>query len=280
MRRLPDILTAFLQLLDREQARTALAGSNPFAARVLESLDACTGVAPPPELQPLVTIPLPAPPAPAHAVEPPPPPAPPAARTARSPHGARKASAPRKRSAGAAGGAGRAIRFAGDGGGAQPQYHHAGMMGTFQELLGSHLDASTLGELLNGDDARLYALGERVASALPPLDQWEVRVVLARVCECECRADAARAAARCRALRAAARSCSTAASTAAAAPAARPLTAAAAAVACFTAAKTRACPRWTIYSPPSALIPPRTRSWRRWCSSARTAVAVAAGVLS
>jgi hypothetical protein len=33
-----------------------------------------------------------------------------------------------------------------------------------------------LGDLINADDERLLALGQRVASALPPLDQWEARL--------------------------------------------------------------------------------------------------------
>jgi hypothetical protein len=197
VRKLSDILSSFLQLLDREQARAALAGSNPFAARVLEALDASTGAAPAAPLQPLVVVPLPPPAAHAaalyaqqqqahaqhaqhahaHAHAPPP------QHIGRSPHGAgaRKATAPRKRSAGnangggGAGGASRSIRFAADAGGGVPSLALPPGVGSFQELLGGHLDASLLGELINGDDARLYALGERVASALPPLDQWEVR---------------------------------------------------------------------------------------------------------
>ncbi len=195
MRKLSDILSSFLQLLDREQARAALAGSNPFAARVLEALDASTGAAPAAPLQPLVVVPLPPPAAHAaalyaqqqqahaqhahahaHAH------APAQQHIGRSPHGGpRKATAPRKRSAGnanaggGAGGASRSIRFASDAGGGVPSLALPPGVGSFQELLGGHLDASLLGELINGDDARLYALGERVASALPPLDQWEVR---------------------------------------------------------------------------------------------------------
>ena len=172
MRSLSDILSAFVALLDREQARSALAASNAFAARVLEALDATAGAAAP-ELQPLVVVPLPQPASRLPAAPPPPAEQAPAQRDppGRSPGGARKPAAPRKRRAAGAAGAARSIRFAGGA-------HHDALppgIASFQELLGSQLDANMLDDLINGDDERLLALGQRVASALPPLDQWEAR---------------------------------------------------------------------------------------------------------
>lgn len=175
MRSLSDILSAFVALLDREQARSALGASNAFAARVLEALDATAGAAPP-ELQPLVVVPLPQPASRLPAA--PPAEQAPAQRDppGRSPGGARKPAAPRKRRAAGAAGAARSIRFAA---GAHHADAHAAALppgiASFQELLGSQLDANMLDDLINGDDERLLALGQRVASALPPLDQWEVR---------------------------------------------------------------------------------------------------------
>ena len=163
-----------MALLDREQARSALAASNSFAARVLDALDACAGPAPP-ALQPLVVVPMPPPASRVPAPQQEQVPAAHAAPPGRSPGGARKPAAPRKRRAVGAAGAARSIRFAQGG----PD-SHAGMLppgiASFQELLGSQLDASMLGDLINADDERLLALGQRVASALPPLDQWEARL--------------------------------------------------------------------------------------------------------
>lgn len=156
VRPLSGLLSAYLALQSRENARARLAAGGGFAARVLRALDEEAGPAPP--LPPLMALPV-APAAsiagwglPAAEDEPAPPPPP-----GRSPgHAARKPAAPRKRRA-PAGGAARSVRFAPD----------------CTDGLTAQLDPRKLDELLNsGDDAGLFALGERVASALPPLDRW------------------------------------------------------------------------------------------------------------